>query len=319
MLDDPLKSYRIVFAGTPDFAAAALTSLLESHHQVLAVYTQPDRPAGRGQKLIESPVKQLAQQHHIPVEQPLHFKDLTDLQKLASYKADLMIVAAYGILLPPRVLEIPTLACLNIHASLLPKWRGAAPIQRAMLAGDIETGITIMLMAEGLDTGDMLLLSKTPITNSDTGSVLHDRLATLGQRALLQCLSDLDIYLEQRCPQNHALSCYAKKITKEEARINWADSAQQIDRLIRAFNGWPVAFSNLNGLTVRIWESSFILNNPSASPGEICSHQDKKIGVACANGTVFLEKLQLPGKKILSSTEILNSKQALFSLGARFE
>lgn len=314
-----MTSYRIIFAGTPEFASAALSALLQSEHEVVAVYTQPDRPSGRGQQVIESPVKTLAQQHQLPIEQPSNFKAAADLQKLAAYKADLMIVAAYGILLPLVVLETPRIACLNIHASLLPRWRGAAPIQRAILANDKQSGITIMLMAEGLDTGDMLLLRETDISPDDTGSSLHDRLATLGQTALLDCLSNLETYLEQRCPQNNQLANYAKKLTKEEARINWLADAQEINNAIRAFNAWPVAFSTLNNTNIRIWQSSFILDKPKQAPGTICLHQDKKIGVACANGIVFLEKLQLPGKKVLTSQEILNAKQELFSIGQCFE
>jgi len=314
-----LKSYRIVFAGTPDFAATALAALLDSHHHVVAVYTQPDRAAGRGQKMLESPVKQLALKHAIPVEQPVHFKDYAEIEKLASYDADLMIVAAYGIILPLAVLQVPKVACLNIHASLLPRWRGAAPIQRAIIAGDKKTGITIMLMAEGLDTGDMLLYRETSINSDDTGSTLHDRLAALGQDALLDCLSDLDVYLHQRCPQNNEQACYAKKLSKNEACINWQTSAQDIDCSIRAFNAWPVAFSTLDKTTIRIWQCSFVIESHRFTPGEICSHRDKKIGVACLNGIVFLEKIQMPGKNIVTSSEILNAKQEFFAIGKCFE
>jgi len=317
--DSPLKSYRIIFAGTPDFASAALTSLIKSQHKVVAVYTQPDRPAGRGQRVIESPVKTLAQKYQIPIEQPHDFKATSELLKLASYNADLMIVAAYGIILPVAVLETPKIACLNIHASLLPKWRGAAPIQRAILAGENKTGITIMLMAEGLDTGDILLIRETNLETNDTGSSLHDRLDTIGQQAIIESLDDLNTYLLQRCPQNEGLASYAKKLSKAEARINWSLPAQEINRAIHAFNSWPVAYSALNNINIRIWDSSFVLESVCAAPGEICSHANNKIGVACSDGIIFLESLQMPGKKVLPSKDVLNSKQELFAIGQCFE
>lgn len=313
-----LESYRIVFAGTPEFAAESLQALIDSRHEVVAVYTQPDRPAGRGQQIIESAVKKIAEANHIPIEQPISFKDEGSLKQLAQYKPDIMVVAAYGIILPLTVLETPKIACLNIHASLLPRWRGAAPIQRAILAGDTKSGITIMLMAEGLDTGDILLSRDLNILDSDTGSSLHDRLAVLGQTAILDCLDNLTVFLEQRCPQDNELANYAKKLSKSEAKINWDQSVEQIQNSIRAFNSWPVSYGLINNKNIRVWESSFEVSDHNFQFGEICSHNNKKIGVACLNGIIYLEKIQMPGKKALSSAEILNSKQEFFAIGNSF-
>ena len=315
----PQKSYRVVFAGTPDFAAESLKALIASRHHVVAVYTQPDRPAGRGQQIIESAVKKLALEHQIPIEQPLNFKADDELKRLHNYQADLMIVAAYGIILPLSVLQTPKIACLNIHASLLPRWRGAAPIQRAILEGDNKTGITIMLMAEGLDTGDMLLSREIDIKEDDTGSSLHDRLSLLGQSAILECLDNLGVLLKQSCPQDETLANYAKKLSKSEASINWSQKAETINNTIRAFNSWPVSHSVLNNKNIRIWESSFNNCKHSFQAGEICSHDNKLIGVACTDGIVFLKKIQMPGKKALASHEILNSKQDFFAIGNTFE
>lgn len=314
-----MTSYRIVFAGTPEFAADALKALIGSNHEVVAVYTQPDRPAGRGQKLVESPVKQLAMQYEIPVEQPLSFKASEELNNLQSYKADLMVVAAYGIILPLKVLESPNLACLNIHASILPRWRGAAPIQRAIAAGDNQTGITVMLMNEGLDTGDMLLKRYLPIQESDTGSSLHDNLAILGARAILECLDDLPTYLAQRCPQDKQLANYANKLTKEEARINWFDEGETIQNTIRAFNSWPVSYTELDSQKIRIWAADFKPQLHQFKNGEICSHEQSNIGVACTGGILFIQTLQLPGKKSLACAQVLNGKKEFFAIGKCFE
>ena len=235
----PQKALNIIFAGTPDFAAVALAALLESEHNVIAVYTQPDRPAGRGRKLKASPVKQLALEHNLPVLQPTSLKGAEEQQQLADFQPDLMVVAAYGLLLPKVVLETPRYGCLNIHASLLPRWRGAAPIQRAILAGDSESGVTIMQMDEGLDTGGMLYKLTTPIDDGDSAQQLHDRLAELGADALLQTLAKLPGGLEPE-PQDEAQATYAKKLDKQEAAIDWTHSARQITRQINAFNPWPV-------------------------------------------------------------------------------
>ncbi|MDR9424677.1 MAG: methionyl-tRNA formyltransferase, partial [Marinobacter sp.] len=243
---------RIVFAGTPDFAATALKALLKAGHDIVGVYSQPDRPAGRGRKLVPGPVKQVALDADIPVFQPLSLKSEDAQQELAALKPDVMIVAAYGLILPKAVLDIPTHGCLNIHASLLPRWRGAAPIHRAIAAGDTQTGITIMQMDEGLDTGDMLLKVTTPIRSDDTGGSLHDRLADLGGEAIVEALNQLargDLGPE---PQNDNEACYAHKLSKEEGHIDWQRSAADIERLVRAFNPWPGTFTDLGDQRIRI-------------------------------------------------------------------
>ena len=325
LLKDPVsktetfKSLRVIFAGTPDFAASALQSLISSRHNILAVYTQPDRPAGRGQNLLASPVKKLALENHITVQQPANFKDPENLKTLAAFEADLIVVAAYGLILPLSVLQTPRLACINIHASLLPRWRGAAPIQRAILAGDSKTGITIMKMAEGLDTGDMLLKHEIDICSDDTGSSLHDKLAIAGAASLIETLDHLDTYLAQACAQNEAEACYAKKINKLEAKINWMETVDQIHRQVRAFNAWPVAFSLLDAKVIRIWEADYVKETHKHAPGKICSHDNKHIWVAAIDGYLVLKTLQLPGGKVLASRELLNSKRALFETGRCFE
>ncbi|MFB0962903.1 MAG: methionyl-tRNA formyltransferase, partial [Pseudomonas sp.] len=246
------RSLRIVFAGTPEFAASHLQALLDSEHSVIAVYTQPDRPAGRGQKLTPSPVKQLASKHNIPVLQPLNLRSTEAQQELAAFNADLMVVVAYGLILPQTVLDSPRLGCINSHASLLPRWRGAAPIQRAIEAGDTESGITVMQMEAGLDTGPMLLKVKTPILATDTAGSLHDRLATLGPDAVLQAiqgLADGSINAEK---QLEGLATYAHKLNKQAALIDWQRPAAALDCQIRAMHPWPVAHTTLAGETLKI-------------------------------------------------------------------
>ena len=255
---------RIIFAGTPEFAASALAALLNTNNEIVAVYTQPDRKAGRGQKLTASAVKQLALEHDLPVYQPLHFKSSTEeglaaQAELKALNADVMVVAAYGLILPQVVLDTPKYGCLNIHGSLLPRWRGAAPIQRAIATGDAETGVTIMKMAAGLDTGDMMLKTICPITADDTSASLHDKLALQGATAIctvLQSEDTLKTALDNREVQDEALTVYAHKLTKAEAQIDWSQSAVAIDRNIRAFNPWPVAFTPLDeNNNLRIWNS----------------------------------------------------------------
>ncbi|MGD8587474.1 MAG: methionyl-tRNA formyltransferase [Chromatiales bacterium] len=301
------KPLKIVFAGTPEFAAEALQGLLLSEHQVVAVYAQPDRPAGRGRKLVYGPVKQLAIAHRIPVHQPKSLKDKAEQAKLAELEADLMVVAAYGLLLPQVVLDTPRLGCINIHASLLPRWRGAAPIQRAILAGDQETGITIMQMEAGLDTGPMLYRVKCPIQADDTGGSLHDRLASLGAEALLQVLpgmADGSLTLE---PQDDRLANYASKLDKQESLIDWQQSAVQIDRQVRAFNPWPVAQTGYQGKVMRIWLSEVISDGPSAAPGTVVRAGKEGIDVATGQGLLRIIRLQIPGKRAMTSQEFLNA------------
>ena len=313
------QALKILFAGTPEFAAIALAQLIKHEYPVVAVYTQPDRPAGRGRKLLPSPVKQLALDHHIAVEQPESFKnDPAAIDKLASYAPDVMIVAAYGLLLPQRVLDIPTHGCLNIHASLLPRWRGAAPIQRAILAGDNETGITIMQMDAGLDTGDMLLKRPLLIDAQCTAGELHDRLAALGSQAILQTLADLAENKLHPQKQDPAQATYAKKLDKYEAWIDWSQSARQIDRQIRAFTPWPVAQTQIEDKVFRLRKAQVLDVASEATPGTIVQVNTDAIDVACGEGQLRLLDGQLPGGKPLAIKDLLNGHGALFSVGRRF-
>ncbi|MEW8399462.1 MAG: methionyl-tRNA formyltransferase [Candidatus Thiodiazotropha sp.] len=298
---------KIIFAGTPDFAATALEALLTTQHRILAVYTQPDRPAGRGRKLQFSPVKALALERGLEVRQPASLKDETAQHELAEMDADLMVVAAYGLLLPQAVLDIPRLGCVNIHASLLPRWRGAAPIQRALLAGDRESGVTIMQMEAGLDTGPMLYALKTPIHNHDTGGSLHDRLAELGAEALLASLPALAEGRLEGEPQDEAEANYAKTLEKQEGMIDWSDSAEMIDRKVRAFNPWPVAQCRYADKMMRIWQSEPLAEACAGKPGEVLRSGKPGIDVATGDGVLRILQLQMPGKRALSAADFLNA------------
>ena len=318
---------KIIFAGTPEFAATALAALLKTEHEIVAVYTQPDRKAGRGQKLTASAVKQLALEHNIPVYQPLHFKSSTEeglaaQAELKALNADVMVVAAYGLILPQVVLDTPKYACLNIHGSLLPRWRGAAPIQRAIATGDTETGVTIMKMATGLDTGDMMYKTLCPITAEDTSASLHDKLALQGAEAIVAVLESeqtLAHYLETREVQDEALTVYAHKLSKAEAHIDWTQSAADIDRNIRAFNPWPVAFTPLDeSNNLRIWNSSLSAQHASpALPGEVIALDKHGVHVMCGDqNAICITNLQWPGGKALNAVQI-NQTQKL-SVGYKF-
>lgn len=300
---------RILFAGTPEFAATALTALLTTEHQVVAVYTQPDRPAGRGRKLQPSPVKQLALAHGIEVRQPAKLRDTADQAALAALQTDLMVVVAYGLLLPQAVLDAPRLGCINIHASLLPRWRGAAPIQRAILAGDAESGVTIMRMEAGLDTGPMLHILKTPILLDDTGGTLHDRLAELGARALLESLSGIADGSLQPRNQDDSLANYAKKLDKQESLIDWSQPAEMIDRQVRAFNPWPVAQCLFQDRIMRIWAASPLQQQASGgvAPGTVLAAGKAGIDVATGSGMLRISELQMPGKRVMSAADFLNA------------
>ena len=300
----------IVFAGTPEFAAVALRSLLDSPHRVLAVYTQPDRPAGRGRKLSASPVKALALQHGLPVHQPATLKDADQQRILAALQPDVLVVVAYGLILPQAALDIPRLGCLNIHASLLPRWRGAAPIQRALLAGDAETGITIMQMDAGLDTGAMLTVVRCPITMDDTSQTLHDRLAGLGAGALLNTLEQLAAGSITGQAQDSAQACYAAKITKQEARIDWVRSAAELERQVRAFNPWPVAFAELGADHLRVWSAQAIPDG-GAAPGVVVRAGKQGIDVATSAGCLRLLQVQLPGGKPIGAADFLHAHRAV--------
>lgn len=300
---------RVIYAGTPDFAVPALQALIDSEHDVVAVYTQPDRPAGRGRKLQVSPVKQVALDAGVVVEQPENFKDASARERLDSYHADVMVVAAYGLILPQSVLDMPRFGCLNIHGSLLPRWRGAAPIQRAIQAGDDETGVTIMQMAAGLDTGDMLMKTYYKISKDDNAQVVHDALANDGAHALLDVLSMIQEGRLQPETQNDAQSCYAAKLSKAEAEIDWSLPASDIDRIIRAFNPWPVAFTKKNGQPMRLFMSEVVEGKEAtAAPGTVLSENKYGIHVACGEGVVSIMRLQLPGGKAMPVSEFLNGR-----------
>lgn len=305
-------SLKIVFAGTPDFAAIHLRALIDSEHDVIAVYSQPDRPAGRGKKLQPSPVKQVALEHNIAVYQPLNFKDPADVQQLKDLNADVMIVVAYGLLLPQPVLEAPKHGCLNVHASLLPRWRGAAPIQRCIEAGDKLTGITIMQMDIGLDTGDMLHKVTTGISLDDTGGSLHDRLADMGPDSLLTTLQQLEAGELQPEQQNDAQANYAHKLKKEEALLDWAQSAETLALRVRAFNPFPVAFTLLGNDRIRVLKASALEKVTQLQPGTIANVTAEGIEVASAEGVLRLEQIQLAGKKAMMVADVINGQPNLF-------
>ena len=314
---------RIIYAGTPDFSVAALQALITSSHEVVAVYTQPDRPAGRGRGLKASPVKEKALEYDIPVYQPASLKDEQAQAELKALNADLMVVTAYGLLLPADVLEIPRLGCINIHASLLPRWRGAAPIQRAILAGDKKTGITIMQMDEGLDTGDMLAVTECEITADDTGSSLHDKLMKLGAETLMSVLPAIaeqgtDEQALNRAKQNDADACYASKLNKAEAKINWSQSAEEIQRAIRAYNSWPVAYctyeKNSKPSSLRLWQAEVIAKNNSTVdllPGQVVAESAKGIDIVTGEGLLRITQLQPEGKRKMQVADFLNANSLL--------
>lgn len=307
------ESLRIVFAGTPEFAAEHLKALLDTPHQIVAVYSQPDRPAGRGQKLTPSPVKQLAVQHGIPVYQPQTLRDPAAQAELAALKPDLMVVVAYGLILPQVVLDIPRLGCINSHASLLPRWRGAAPIQRAVEAGDAESGVTVMQMEAGLDTGPMLLKVSTPISASDTGGTLHDRLASLGPQAVVQAIAGLAAGNVVYEVQDDALATYAHKLNKDEARLDFARPAAELERLVRAFHPWPICHSTLNGDAIKVHAAHTV--DGQGAPGTILTADKHGLSVACGAGALCLTRLQLPGGKALNFADLYNSRRELFAIG----
>jgi len=310
---------KIIFAGTPDFAASHLAALLDQgKHTVVAVYTQPDRPAGRGKKLKPGPVKVLAEQHGLPVMQPVSLKTPEAQQQLQAFEADLMVVVAYGLILPQVVLDTPRLGCINVHASLLPRWRGAAPIHRALEAGDTKTGVTIMQMEAGLDTGPMLLKAECDIDGDDSGGSLHDKLADIGCEALLEALDGLADNRLVAEVQDDALSNYAPKISKEEARLNWSRSATELDLKIRAFNPFPVAFTTLGDDRLRVWAAEVEATQPhQVSAGTILKCDSRGIWVACGQGALVLSEIQLPGKKRLPVQAVLNSQAQLFAAGVQ--
>ncbi|WGW00420.1 methionyl-tRNA formyltransferase [Vibrio sp. YMD68] len=309
------QSLRIVFAGTPDFAARHLAALLSSVHEVIAVYTPPDRPAGRGKKLTASPVKNMALENNIPVYQPENFKSDEAKQQLAELDADIMVVVAYGLLLPQAVLDTPRLGCINVHGSILPRWRGAAPIQRSIWAGDKETGVTIMQMDKGLDTGDMLKIATLPIEADDTSASMYEKLAELGPDALVDCLADIASGTAVAEKQNDELANYAKKLSKEEARINWADDAEHIERCVRAFNPGPMSHFSVADNNIKVWQSR-VDEKPCDQPAGTIIQADKTgIYVATGNQVLILSQLQVPGKKAMPVQDILNARASWFEVG----
>lgn len=310
-----VQQQRIIFAGTPDFAAAHLQILLDRGFNVVAVYTQPDRPAGRGNKLTASPVKTLALAHNLPVFQPQSLRQEAAQVELASLQADLMIVVAYGLLLPKVVLDLPRLGCINVHGSLLPRWRGAAPIQRAVWAGDEESGITIMQMDVGLDTGAMLHKVSCRLEAKETSASLYQRLADLGPQALVDTVEKLFRGEAVAEAQDDSLANYASKLSKEEARLDWQLSAAQLERCIRAFNPWPVSYLQLDAETaIKVWDAE-VLPHVDAAPGTLLQADRQGIDIATADGVLRLLRLQPPGKKPMLAHELLNSRRDWFAIG----
>jgi methionyl-tRNA formyltransferase len=294
---------KILFAGTPEFAVPALAALIAAGHQVTLVLTQPDRHSGRGMKLNASPVKKLALQQGIAVFQPETLKNAVVQARIASEKVDIMIVAAYGLIIPDSILSMPRYGCINIHASLLPRWRGAAPIQRALLAGDTKTGVTIMGMVSQLDAGAMIAHAPLPITESDTAQILHDGLASLGAALIVQAVADLvHAGKLQATPQDESLVTYAHKLDKSEATIDWKQSAVELSRQVRAFNPFPVAQTTLHGKVCRIWMARALAGR--AEPGYIVNLSEG-ITVGCGDGLLKVEELQMPGGKRLSASDFL--------------
>ncbi|WP_250460607.1 methionyl-tRNA formyltransferase [Microbulbifer litoralis] len=316
-----MQPLNLIFAGTPDFAAVHLQALLDSPHRVIAVYSQPDRPAGRGKKLLASPVKQLALEHGIPVYQPQSLRDASAQAELAALEADAMVVVAYGLILPQAVLDTPRLGCVNVHASLLPRWRGAAPIQRAIEAGDAESGVAIMQMEAGLDTGPVLVERRCAIAPGDTGGNLHDKLAQLGGPALLDALAQLADDTAEPRAQDEAGANYAGKISKDEARIDWQRPAAELERQIRAFNPFPVCWTSYQDKKgpqrLRIHGAQVEHGGRDDAPGTLLAADDEGLLVACGSGALRLKSLQLPGKKALPAAEILKGYRALFAPGTR--
>ena len=309
------KPLNIIFAGTPDFAAKHLKALIDSNHNVIAVFSQPDRPAGRGNKLTASPVKQLAIENNLPIYQPTTLKTVENQHVIANLNADIMIVVAYGLILPQAVLDMPKLGCLNVHGSLLPKWRGAAPIQRACWAGDSETGITIMQMDAGLDTGDMLYKLACPIESSDTSATLYEKLAKLGPQALLETLTQINQGKIKPEKQQQSQATYAEKLSKQEAKLDWNLSAIQLERCVRAFNPWPVSYFEVNGEPIKVWQAQVMATQHNQPVGTILQADKKGICIATSDGSLNMTILQPAGKKPMSAQDLLNSRKSWFEVG----
>lgn len=312
-----MNKLKLIFAGTPDFAARHLAALLSSDHEVVAVYTQPDKPAGRGQKLTASPVKELALAHDLPVYQPASLRKEEAQAELAALGADLMVVVAYGLILPKVVLDTPRLGCINVHGSLLPRWRGAAPIQRSIWAGDAETGVTIMQMDVGLDTGAMIRKMSCPIAADETSASLYDKLAELGPQALVDTIDAMAAGDTAAEAQDDALANYAEKLSKEEARIDWSMDAAAIERCIRAFNPWPISWFEVADQTVKVWQAEVITQDHGQRAGTLLKADKQGIDIATGKGVLRLLTLQPPGKKAMSVTDLLNSRRDWFEPGTQ--
>lgn len=311
------KPLRVVFAGTPDFAAAHLDAIIASQHNVVAVYTQPDRRAGRGKKLQPSPVKVCALQADLPVYQPSSLRDDNAQAELRALAPDVLVVVAYGLILPQAVLDIPNRGCINVHASLLPRWRGAAPIQRAVEAGDTISGVTIMAMEAGLDTGPMLAMESLTLSPEETGGSLHDRLIPLGRALLVETLDKLDSRLLNATIQNDEQATYAHKIQTADAEINWLESAESLARRINAFNPVPGCFSTLQGERIKIWSAHATTGAPS-EPGTVLSVSREGLTVACGEGALCITEAQLPGAKRQHITDLVNGQAQRLPVGAQF-
>ncbi len=314
-----MKPLNIIFAGTPDFAARHLQALIDSEHNVIAVYSQPDRPAGRGKKLQASPVKALAVEHDIPVYQPQSLRNEEAQTELATLNADIMVVVAYGLILPQVVLDTPKLGCINVHGSILPRWRGAAPIQRALWAGDDATGVTIMQMDIGLDTGDMLLKTHLPIEDSDTSASLYEKLAQQGPTALIKALAGIAEGSLKAEPQDESLANYAEKLSKEEALLNWNKPAVQLWREIRAFNPWPASHFSHMDASIKVWQAEVSPTTSNQSAGTIISADKNGLAIATGDGVLLLKTMQLPGKKAMAVADILNSRGDWFTPGTQLQ
>jgi len=318
-----MKPLNIIFAGTPDFAAQHLQALLASQHRVIAVYTQPDKPAGRGKKLQPSAVKQLALAHNLPIFQPKSLRKEEAQQQLAQLNADVMVVVAYGLILPKAVLAMPRLGCLNVHGSLLPRWRGAAPIQRAIWAGDEKTGVTIMQMDEGLDTGDMLHKVSCEISKDETSASLYQKLATLAPQALIEVLDHLEEGKYPPQAQQNEFSNYAEKLSKEEAKLDWSLPAVQLERCIRAFNPWPISWLQTtdaqgNNQILKVYQAT-VLPHQNQTVGTVLQANKQGIQIATADGVLNITQLQPAGKKPMAVQDFLNGRSDWFEVGKQLD
>jgi methionyl-tRNA formyltransferase len=308
---------KIIFAGTPEISVPVLEALQAAAHDIVMVLTQPDRLAGRGRKLTASPVKMCAQQYDLPVYQPDSLKTPTAQETLKHLQSDLIIVIAYGLIVPQYILDIPKLGCINLHVSLLPRWRGAAPIQRALLAGDTLTGVSLMQMDRGLDTGDVLAHTILPLQGEETAQSLHDSLSLLSANLLIESLPALEQRSLTPTHQDEDGVTYASKITKEEANINWQLSAQQIERMVRAYNPWPIANSIIDQQVLKIWQAEVINDLTEAPPGTILTCNKKGIDIACGGGILRVQKIQWPGGKPQLVAQALNANNCPLHVGAR--